>query len=471
MTNTTSSSSYREIRAIHNESTIRVYQAYNDAIADAAVKANSFRGPLDAGLWSRTRMTWIKPSKMWMAYRCGWTLLKDKNQSRVLALDLSRSQFEKLLMEHAQVTDHNSKKQGKNQNTKKCRDSSVVVQWDPERYMDLDAEPKQAYTSSDLTVRSIQIGLRGSAVEALLDPNFVLRITDVTQHFREAFEAIQQCNLEQAAEALWPGNEKESKMEISDALQRVLKMNVQTTRLQPQKEVVPKKKAVVVLGSAANPPHQGHFHCLKVGKEKAEELGFDVLFTSIAIAPYGYVRQKMRRNQRDFEDGDSNTLVLSDDDRLHALSLMASVEKDQEKATNNFAQSISFRPPTRCYGSALECGRHMRPDKDTVVIVVVGGDRAKSKWKKQPKPDQVTVCCARNDSQLNDLQEAFAQDEKEGLVLDKDYYFALDVGPPTSSTIVRSILLQQLSPEEKSVELLKHGYSKEAATFLCSLSI
>ena len=81
---------YRQIRAIYDERRIIVYQAYNDAIADAAVKGNSFKAPMEAGLWKPTRMTWVKPSAVWMAYRCGWTTMKDKNQARVLALHLSR---------------------------------------------------------------------------------------------------------------------------------------------------------------------------------------------------------------------------------------------------------------------------------------------------------------------------------------------------------------------------------------------
>merc|ERR1712084_3196 len=81
---------FREIRAIHDDATVRVYQAYNVEIADAAAAANSFRAPLEAGTWSSTRMTWIKPSAVWMAYRCGWTIMKDRNQARVLALDVSR---------------------------------------------------------------------------------------------------------------------------------------------------------------------------------------------------------------------------------------------------------------------------------------------------------------------------------------------------------------------------------------------
>lgn len=35
------------------------------------------------------RMTWIKPSFLWMMYRAGWGF-KDKGQRRVLAIDISR---------------------------------------------------------------------------------------------------------------------------------------------------------------------------------------------------------------------------------------------------------------------------------------------------------------------------------------------------------------------------------------------
>merc|ERR1719324_586254 len=91
------SAPFRQIRAVHNDASVRVYQAYNDAIADLVVASNSFEEAAKAGVWSATRMTWIKPSAVWMAYRCGWGVLKDKNQARVLALDLSRKRFEALL--------------------------------------------------------------------------------------------------------------------------------------------------------------------------------------------------------------------------------------------------------------------------------------------------------------------------------------------------------------------------------------
>jgi hypothetical protein len=57
---------HRQIRAAHTASTITVYQAYSPAIAEPAVAAGRFVAP-----FKRDRMTWIKPSLLWMAYRSG----------------------------------------------------------------------------------------------------------------------------------------------------------------------------------------------------------------------------------------------------------------------------------------------------------------------------------------------------------------------------------------------------------------
>jgi len=205
----------RRIRAIHDARSLRVYQAYNDAIADAAVAANSFRAPMEAGIWSSTRMTWIKPSAVWMAYRCGWTVMKDKNQSRVLALDLDRSRFEKLLtgamLSHGAATG----------TTKTC---PVVVQWDPERFMGQDEG--QALTCSSQDIRSIQIGLRSSGSQELLDPGFVLNITDVTDDFRQAHRALAACppDMPAACAALWPDRQEEY-MDVPLDVLNLLKMS------------------------------------------------------------------------------------------------------------------------------------------------------------------------------------------------------------------------------------------------------
>ncbi|HEX3787951.1 MAG TPA: DUF4291 family protein [Pseudonocardiaceae bacterium] len=81
---------FRQIRAEHTDRTITVYQAYPPVIADAALAAGTFVAP-----FRRERMTWIKPSFRWMAYRCGWAT--KPGQERVLAVRLSRAGFEKAL--------------------------------------------------------------------------------------------------------------------------------------------------------------------------------------------------------------------------------------------------------------------------------------------------------------------------------------------------------------------------------------
>lgn len=78
---------YRPIRAEHTEYSITVYQAYSDAIADAALAAGTFVSP-----FKRERRTWTKPSFLWMAYRCGWGRKPD--QERVLAVEITRDGFE-----------------------------------------------------------------------------------------------------------------------------------------------------------------------------------------------------------------------------------------------------------------------------------------------------------------------------------------------------------------------------------------
>src|SRR5688500_16741779 len=90
---------YRQIRASFTDTTIRVYQAFSDAIAEPALAAGTFRPP-----FKLERMTWIKPSFLWMMYRAGWGY-KDAGQSRILAVDMLRSGFDWAL-QHAALSTH-----------------------------------------------------------------------------------------------------------------------------------------------------------------------------------------------------------------------------------------------------------------------------------------------------------------------------------------------------------------------------
>jgi hypothetical protein len=56
-----------EIRADYNATSIVVYQAYREQIARPALASQRFVPP-----FSLNRMTWIKPSFLWMMGRSNW---------------------------------------------------------------------------------------------------------------------------------------------------------------------------------------------------------------------------------------------------------------------------------------------------------------------------------------------------------------------------------------------------------------
>lgn len=147
-----------------------------------------------------------------MAYRCGWTVLKDAKQKRVLALDLDRTKFEELLAK-ADLSDT------------KCRNSNVMVQWDPEREIAPQAPRRQVFTSPLKGVRSIQIGLKPPANHCLLDPETVIRITDVTRDFQSALVAMKQGqDIDQVKALLWPDEQAERVLIVPAAVEKNLRM-------------------------------------------------------------------------------------------------------------------------------------------------------------------------------------------------------------------------------------------------------
>jgi len=73
------------IRAVYDNDTIIVYQAFNKNIAESAVNNQTFISPP----FKKERMTWIKPSFLWMMYRSGWAT--KENQENILAIKIKRS--------------------------------------------------------------------------------------------------------------------------------------------------------------------------------------------------------------------------------------------------------------------------------------------------------------------------------------------------------------------------------------------
>ncbi|WP_433430029.1 DUF4291 domain-containing protein [Nonomuraea sp. CA-141351] len=158
---------YRQIRAAYTEESITVYQAYDPAVAEPAVAAQRFVAP-----FKRERMTWIKPSFLWMMYRCGYAT--KPGQGRVLAISLSQEGFAWALA-HSCLSHDDRRPEW----AERVRRSPVRIQWDPERGVRHEALP----------YRSIQIGLSGEAVRHYVE-EWTLGITDITDRVREVRAAV-----------------------------------------------------------------------------------------------------------------------------------------------------------------------------------------------------------------------------------------------------------------------------------------
>lgn len=169
----------RQIRAAYDHDTIRVYQAFSDEIADCALQHQTFVSPP----FSMTRMTWIKPSFLWMMYRAGWGE-KDDGQRRILAIDIAHEGFAWALAHSA--PSHPEAGQGHDEWKATMERSPVRVQWDPER--DLHHNP--------LTHRAIQIGL-SEAVQRYVS-EWIGRIDDVTDEARYIHDLVQRGELTEA---------------------------------------------------------------------------------------------------------------------------------------------------------------------------------------------------------------------------------------------------------------------------------
>ncbi len=152
----------RQIRARYDDSTVRVYQAYSAEIALPALAAGRFVPPFKV-----ERMTWIKPSFLWMMYRSGWAT--KSGQEHVLAIDITRKGFEWALA-HASLSHFDASIHASREVWHIQKESAPVrIQWDPERDLNLQR----------LDYRSIQIGLGPAAVPLYVN-EWITAITDIT---------------------------------------------------------------------------------------------------------------------------------------------------------------------------------------------------------------------------------------------------------------------------------------------------
>lgn len=154
---------YHQIRADFGRQTIVVYQAFNDAIADAALREGRFVAP-----FSFNRMTWIKPSYLWLMERSGWGT--KSNQNRILAIRITRAGWEHALsagvLTGFQPRVHASNGDWRTQ----FQSAQVHVQWDPER----------SFRGQKLEHRSIQVGIGRTLIEEYVS-KWIVQIRDLSE--------------------------------------------------------------------------------------------------------------------------------------------------------------------------------------------------------------------------------------------------------------------------------------------------
>ncbi|MGW0931729.1 DUF4291 domain-containing protein [Streptomyces sp. NPDC002644] len=152
-----------QVRALYGAETVTVYQAYRPEIGLPAARDGRF-----PAAWKRDRMTWIKPSFLWMMYRCGWA--SKEGQETVLAVEIRRDGFEWALR-NACLSHYvrGGAYEDRASWSRALRRAPARVQWDPER--DLRTQP--------LPHRSLQLGLAGEAAARYAD-EWIVGIEDVT---------------------------------------------------------------------------------------------------------------------------------------------------------------------------------------------------------------------------------------------------------------------------------------------------
>jgi hypothetical protein len=162
------------ILAKFNEKTIRVYQAYTDAIANEALKLGTF-----GKRFSLDRMTWVKPSFLWMMYRSGWA--SKEGQNRVLAIDIERTGFD-IMLENVILSTFKKEFYDSIEDWKeKVKRSNVRCQWDPDRDI----------YGNRINRRAIQLGLRGIIVNRYVN-EWIVNINDITKYVFDLKEKINQ---------------------------------------------------------------------------------------------------------------------------------------------------------------------------------------------------------------------------------------------------------------------------------------
>lgn len=176
----------REIRADFDRETIVVYQAYSPAIADAALDAQRFVPP-----FSFHRMTWIKPSLLWLMHRSNWG--QKSGQERTLAVRITRAGWDKALSLAVPTAFVPGLFASPDQWAERFAGAWVHLQWDPERSL----------RGAGLPYSSIQVGLSRHVIREYAE-EWIVNIEDFTPRVRKISHFLQCGQADKAKRQLPP---------------------------------------------------------------------------------------------------------------------------------------------------------------------------------------------------------------------------------------------------------------------------
>jgi hypothetical protein len=175
-----------EIRADYDRETIVIYQAYSAAIAEAALKAGKFVAP-----FSLQRMTWIKPSLLWLMHRSHWG--RKPGQERTLAVRISRAGWEQALSQAVLTSFEPQVFASPDDWAAQFAVAPVHIQWDTERSL----------RGAPLPCFSIQVGLSRQVIRTYVN-EWVVSIADLTPRVQKMRRALAAGQIDQAKRLLPP---------------------------------------------------------------------------------------------------------------------------------------------------------------------------------------------------------------------------------------------------------------------------
>ncbi|RYZ38641.1 MAG: DUF4291 family protein, partial [Sphingobacteriales bacterium] len=136
-------------------------------IANYAVENQKFGGPD----YEFDRVTWLKPSFLWMMNYSGWA--GNKNQENVLAIKVDRKGFDSILHTAVLTEYYKSLHPDSDKWKEQLNNSEVKLQWEP--YYDLYGNKSDR--------KAVKIGISGGILERF-NNEWIMEIQNITPYVR-----------------------------------------------------------------------------------------------------------------------------------------------------------------------------------------------------------------------------------------------------------------------------------------------